>query len=192
MNDNQKDFTQLIKHILSGSQQSYSELYEKTIHYVYKNVYFLIDDKNEIDDLIQDIYIQVYKYLSKYDRERQFKPWLMGIAIKQIQSYRRKRWMRLRIVKKAEQYEQTTEVDFSGDIVNKLSNQHLVNLVNELPYKLKQVIILRYLNGHSQEEVATILNIPIGTVKSRIHSALKKLRSNEQGKKLFLEKAGNV
>ena len=51
---------------------------------------------------------------------------------------------------------------------------------------MKQVIILRYLHDYSQEEVAQILHIPIGTVKSRIHAALKKLRQKEQVEEIFL------
>jgi RNA polymerase sigma-70 factor (ECF subfamily) len=188
----QNEYTQLINIILSGNQHAYSELYERTIQYVYKNVHFLIEEKDDIDDLIQDIYIESYKSLRKYDGERPFKPWLMGIAIKQIQSYRRKKWMRLRIVKKAEGFQHAKDVDFTNQVVDKIANQFLIDLINELPFKLKQVIILRYLNDHSQEEVANILDIPVGTVKSRINSALTKLRSNEQGKKLLFEKVGNV
>jgi RNA polymerase sigma-70 factor, ECF subfamily len=53
--------------------------------------------------------------------------------------------MGLRIVKKAEEYGQVMEVDFSSDVVEKLSNRQHVNLVNHLPYKLRQVVILHYL-----------------------------------------------
>ncbi|NRD76813.1 sigma-70 family RNA polymerase sigma factor [Bacillus sp. BRMEA1] len=191
MCDQNKD-NQLICRILSGNQQAYGELYEKTIPYVYKTVHFLVEEKNDVDDLVQDIYFQVYQSLRKYDGKREFKPWLMGIAMKQIQSYRRKRWMRFRIAKKAEEYEHVAEIDFTNHVVDKMANEFLIHLVNELPFKLKQVVILRYLNDHSQEEVANILEIPVGTVKSRINAALNKLRSNEQGKKIFLEKVRNA
>ncbi len=61
-----------------------------------------------------------------------------------------------------------------------------------LPYKLKQVIILRYLHDYSQEEVANILDIPVGTVKSRIYAALKKLRQKEHGGNIILKEVGDV
>lgn len=182
------DYNKIIELILSGNNQAFSELYDKTIHYVYKNVHFLIDEKADVDDLVQDIYIQVFKSLKNYDFERQFKPWLMGIVIKHIKGYRRKRWMRIRITKKVEEYEKVADLDFSSEIIDKITNQQLVNLVNELPYKLKQVIILRYLNEHSQEEVAKILEIPLGTVKSRINAALNKLREKDKNIR-FTEKA---
>ncbi|ACK95176.1 sigma-70 family RNA polymerase sigma factor [Bacillus thuringiensis] len=185
-------YTNLIQLTLSGNKEAYSELYDKTIQEVYKTAHFLIEDKTDVDDVVQEIYIQLYESLRKYDSEKPFRPWLIGLAIKQIHSYRRKRWMRLRIIKKAEEQRKPVQIDFSNDVVSKISNKKLIELIHKLPYKLKQVIILRYLHDYSQEEVAQILHIPIGTVKSRIHSALKKLRQKEQVEEIFLGEVGNV
>ncbi|HFK1452962.1 MULTISPECIES: sigma-70 family RNA polymerase sigma factor [Bacillus cereus group] len=185
-------YTDLIKLTLSGNKEAYSELYDVTIHEVYKTAHFLIDDKADVDDVVQEIYIQLYESLRKYDSEKPFRPWLIGLAIKQIHSCRRKRWMRLRIIKKAEEQRKPVQIDFSNDVISKISNQKLIELIHKLPYKLKQVIILRYLHDYSQEEVAQILHIPIGTVKSRIHAALKKLRQKEQVEEIFLGEVGNV
>ncbi|KAA0546607.1 sigma-70 family RNA polymerase sigma factor [Bacillus sp. BGMRC 2118] len=182
----------LISSILSGNKQSYDELYEHTIHYVYKNVHFLIDEKDDVDDLVQEIYIELYKSLRHFDGSKKFKPWLTGIIIRQTQGYRRKRWMRIRIVKKAESHKEVSDLDFSNEVIEKVTNQHVINLVNTLPYRLKQVIILRYLNDYSQDEIASILDIPLGTVKSRINAALKKLRSKEQTALIKLERVGNL
>ncbi|MHC2835287.1 sigma-70 family RNA polymerase sigma factor [Bacillus sp. F9_6S_D1_P_5] len=185
-------YTDLIQLTLSGNKGAYSELYDKTIQEVYKTAHFLIEDKTDVDDVVQEIYIQLYESLRKYDSEKPFHPWLIGLAIKQIHSYRRKRWMRLRIIKKAEEQRKPVQIDFSNDLISKISNQKLIELIYKLPYKLKQVIILRYLHDYSQEEVAQILHIPIGTVKSRIHAALKKLRQKEQIEEIFLGEVGNV
>ncbi|MFJ8528988.1 sigma-70 family RNA polymerase sigma factor [Bacillus sp. NPDC094106] len=190
--DGETDYQRLIQLTLSGNQEAYSELYDKTIQDVYKTTHFLIEEKTDVDDVVQEIYIQLYQSLSRYDTEKPFRPWLIGLAIRQIHSYRRKRWMRLRIVKKAEEQRQPIEFDFSSNVVNKLSNQKLIALIHKLPYKLKQVIILRYLHDYSQEEVANILHIPVGTVKSRIHAALKKLRQKEQVEEIFLGEVGDM
>ncbi|WP_121614204.1 sigma-70 family RNA polymerase sigma factor [Mesobacillus foraminis] len=190
--EGQIDYQPVIERMLSGNKQAYGDLYELTIQDVYRTVHFLIEDKSDADDLVQDIYIQVWKSIGKYKSDRQFKPWLMGIVMKQVKAYRRKRWMSYRVVKKVQELEQVTVLDFSNEIVNKITNQQLVHLVNELPYKLKQVIILRYLNGYSQEEVATILEIPLGTVKSRINSALKKLRAKGSNKKFSFRESEEI
>ncbi|MGH0553160.1 sigma-70 family RNA polymerase sigma factor [Bacillus pretiosus] len=185
-------YTDLIQLTLSGNKEAYSKLYDKTIQEVYKTAHFLIEDKTDVDDVVQEIYIQLYESLRKYDSKKPFRPWLIGLTIKQIHSYRRKRWMRLRIIKKAEEQRKPEQIDFSNDVVSKISNKKLIELIHKLPYKLKQVIILRYLHDYSQEEVAQILHIPIGTVKSRIHAALKKLRQIEQVEEIFLGEVGNV
>ncbi|NRQ71190.1 MULTISPECIES: sigma-70 family RNA polymerase sigma factor [Bacillus] len=185
-------YTNLIQLTLSGNKEAYSKLYDKTIQEIYKTAHFLIEDKTDVGDVVQEIYIQLYESLRKYDSEKPFRPRLIGLAIKQIHSYRRKRWMRLRIIKKAEEQRKPVQIDFSNDVVSKISNQKLIELIHKLPYKLKQVIILRYLHDYSQEEVAQILHIPIGTVKSRIHAALKKLRQKEQVEEIFLGEVGNV
>ncbi|PFC44569.1 RNA polymerase subunit sigma [Bacillus cereus] len=186
------DYAHLIQLTLSGNKEAYSKLYDKTIQEIYKTAHFLIEDKTDVDDVVQEIYIQLYESLRKYDSEKPFRPWLIGLAIKQIHSYRRKRWIRLRIIKKAEEQRKSVQIDFSNDVVIKISNQKLIELIHKLLYKLKQVIILRYLHDYSQEEVAQILHIPIGTVKSRIHAALKKLRQKEQVEEIFLGEVGNV
>ncbi len=104
--------TDLIQLTLSGNKEAYSELYDVTIQEVYKTAHFLLDDKTDVDDVVQEVYIQLYESLRKYDSEKPFRPWLIGLAIKQIHSYRRKRWMRLRIVKKQKSKENQYKLIF--------------------------------------------------------------------------------
>lgn len=105
-------YMDLIQLTLSGNKEAYSELYDTTIQEVYKTAHFLIDDKTDVDDVVQEIYIQLYESLRKYDSEKPFRPWLIGLAIKQIHSYRRKRWMRLRIIKKQKSKENQYKLIF--------------------------------------------------------------------------------
>ncbi|MDE5054677.1 sigma-70 family RNA polymerase sigma factor [Niallia taxi] len=181
------EFIKLINLIGVGDKEACGELYEKTIQDVFKTVHFLVEEKTDIDDLVQDIYIQVFKSIKKFDVERKFKPWLMGIVLKQIKAYRRKKWMIFRTVKKVEEFKEEKELDFSTEVIEKITNKQLVKLVDELPYKLKQVVILRYLNDYTQDEISAILEVPIGTVKSRINAALTKLRTKGKNKKILEE-----
>lgn len=190
--EDELEMNQLIDKILSGNKEMFGELYEKTIKDVYKTIHFLLEEKTNVDDVVQETYLQVYKYLSKFDRNRTFKPWITGIAIKQIHTYRRKRWMLLRIIKKARVNVQVPVMDTTNKIIDKISNDKLVDLVNQLPYKLKVVVILHYLNEHSQEDVAKILDIPLGTVKSRINASLKKLRQKGNDHNIFFGEVRNV
>ncbi|MED3962651.1 sigma-70 family RNA polymerase sigma factor [Niallia taxi] len=181
------EFIKLINLIGVGDKEACGELYEKTIQDVFKTVHFLVEEKTDVDDLVQDIYIQVFKSIKKFDVERKFKPWLMGIVLKQIKAYRRKKWMIFRTVKKVEEFKEEKELDFSTEVIEKITNKQLVKLVDELPYKLKQVVILRYLNDYTQDEISAILEVPIGTVKSRLNAALTKLRTKGKNKKILEE-----
>lgn len=184
--------TKLIALTLAGSREAYSELYELTVHDVYKTVHFLLGEPSDVDDVVQEIYIQLYRSLDRFDVSRPFRPWLMGLVMRQIHAYRRKRWTHLRITKKAEGYEPRMDYDFTHDVIVKLSNRSLLGSVEYLPYKLKQVVILHYLSEYSQEEVANILDIPLGTVKSRIHAALQKLRRKQKNNILIKGKVENL
>ncbi|MDT3426180.1 RNA polymerase sigma-70 factor (ECF subfamily) [Paenibacillus forsythiae] len=168
--------SQLAALVLAGSREAYSQLYERTITEVYRTVRFLIGGSSDTDDVVQEIYMQMYRSLGQYDAARPFRPWLMGVVMRQIRAYRRRRWNHIRLIKKV-QRSTTLDHDFSGEVVDKVSYRPLIASVERLPYKLKQVVILHYLNEYSQEEIADALGIPLGTVKSRIHAALKKLRS---------------
>lgn len=169
---------ELIKQTLAGSVEAYSTLYEMTVQDVYRTVRFLVTNVADTDDIVQEIYISVYRSLKQYDLTRPFRPWLMAIAIRQIQEYRRKRWRHFRLLQQAETIHDVQH-DFAHELTDKMSHQALIHAVNKLPFKLKQVVILHYLNQYAQDEVAKILNIPLGTVKSRIHAALKKLRQKQ-------------
>lgn len=80
--DQETDYHNLIQLTLSANQEAYSELYDKTIQDIYRTAHFLIEEKVDVDDVVQEIYIQIYQSLSKYDRERPFRPWLMGLAVR--------------------------------------------------------------------------------------------------------------
>lgn len=180
MMSEKNEYITLVKLTRDGDDEAYGKLYEKTVTDVYRTVRFLIQDATDAEDLVQEIYIQAYRSLERYDAERAFRPWLMGVAMRQVQSYRRRRLMQFRFSKRIEKSEAGLEYDFSTDLINKLANRPLLEQVCRLPYKLQQVVTLHYLNEYTQEEVAGILAIPLGTVKSRIHAALTKLRQRQK------------
>jgi RNA polymerase sigma-70 factor (ECF subfamily) len=174
------EYSQLIELSLAGSGEAYGELYEATINDVYRTVRFLVSEPLNAEDVVQEIYIELHRSLGQFDQSRDFRPWLMGLVMRQIHAYRRKGWRHLRVIRRAEHTSEGMEYDFAGEVVDRLANRALLDSVNRLPFKLKQVIILHYLQEYSQAEIAAILEIPLGTVKSRIHAALQKLRRKRQ------------
>ncbi|WP_340399399.1 sigma-70 family RNA polymerase sigma factor [Paenibacillus sp. FSL H8-0079] len=170
------EYIELVALTRAGDDKAYGELYERTVTDVYRTVRFLINHVSDTEDLVQDIYIQAYRSLDRYDAKRAFRPWLMGITMRQVKNYRRRKLTQIRFNKRIQKSDSGLEVDFSVDLISKLAHQPLLDQIRRLPYKLQQVVTLHYLNEYTQEEIALILDIPLGTVKSRIHAALGKLR----------------
>ncbi|AIQ67327.1 sigma-70 family RNA polymerase sigma factor [Paenibacillus graminis] len=188
----QNEYSQLITRTLAGSREAYGELYEATIRDVYRTVRFLVSEPSDADDVVQDIYLELHRSLAQYDEARAFRPWLMGLVLRQVQAYRRKGWRQLRISKKAQQTCEIQDADFAGEVIDRLSSRMLMDKVKSLPYKLRQVIVLHYLQEYSQEEAAAILGIPLGTVKSRIHAALQKLRRKQKADTIRIGKVEDL
>lgn len=75
------EYSQLIALTLAGSREAYSELYEATIRDVYQTVHFLVRETSDVDDVVQEIYIQVHRSLEQFDVNRPFSGlwgWLCG------------------------------------------------------------------------------------------------------------------
>lgn len=167
-----------VKQVLAGDVEAFAEVYNQSINQVYRTLFFLTENKADVDDIVQEVYVELFKNLYKYDSTRSFQAWLYGITIKQHQAYRRRRWRQSRKESKEMQLRAPgLDTDISIAVVDRMTNQSLLEDIETLSYKLKQVIILHYLNELTQEEISEALQIPLGTVKSRIHLALKELRA---------------
>ncbi|MGZ4031451.1 MAG: sigma-70 family RNA polymerase sigma factor [Tumebacillaceae bacterium] len=166
----------LLDKLVAGDQAAFEAVYEHTIDDVYRTVAFLVFDRQDIQDIVNEVYIQMWKSLHTYDRTRAFRFWLHGLVVRQVQDWKRKVWRRLRLLdrKKSLEVEEFAETDRT--VLQSETRQELSDALQHLSYKLRVVIILRYFHSYSLEEIATLLHIPVGTVKSRHHLALKKLR----------------
>ena len=174
---NERKIKTLIPLAVAGDRNAFEEIYDLTVNYIYKTVYFLHDERFEVDDIVQEVFYQLFRCLSSFDLAEPFRPWLASITIKQVSEARRKKWKLNRVILKLFSFK---EQDISDSLETVLDNdcyQQIIKHVEKLSPKLKEVVLLKYIHDFSQEQIAEILNIPIGTVKSRINSALTKLRS---------------
>ncbi|CAM3345730.1 sigma-70 family RNA polymerase sigma factor [Brevibacillus invocatus] len=166
-----------INQVLAGDREAFGELYDRTIHDVKKTVSFLLDNKQDAEDVIHDIYLEVFKSLRHFDQTRAFSSWLTGVSIRQIQNYRRRGWKIVRLFNKVNLLATAQTVpDISKEVVEQLEQQQLMERIQHLPFKFRSVLVLKYWHGCSQNEIAEILQLPVGTVKSRLHHALIKAR----------------
>lgn len=164
----------IIHRLKAGDVSAFDELYSVTKNQIYKTVYVLVPNKQEVDEIVNEIYFQVWKSITNYNEGSPFNYWLNGLVFRQVKHWRLKAWKRhnlfYKLLKNKENQVGNNVVNSGGDY------PVLLSIIDKLSFKLKEVILLYYFYDYSQNEIAIILNIPVGTVKSRHHSALVYLR----------------
>ena len=126
------------------------------------------------DDLFQESWIRVTRARDRFDHSRRFSTWLFQIA----NNLCRDRWRRLDARKRALDAWQA-ELEASGAAQGappEARDARLARLLERLPERQREVLVLRYWHDQSEAEVAEILGIPRGTVKSRLHAAVRAAR----------------
>ncbi len=181
-----------LEQAVNGDRLAFEKIYLYTRDDVYRTVSFLMGDPHDVNDIVNEVYIQLWKSLTKYDPSRPFRYWLHGLVVRQVQGWRRKIWRRLRLINRQKEMS-TGEAFLQTDYhtLQKETRDEIVSEVQKLSYKLRAVITLRYFHDYTLEEIATLLEIPIGTVKSRHNLAIKELRKKcgnlQEGKVSLLD-----
>lgn len=166
-----------IDKLIAGDETAFEVIYGLTKKKVYGTVTMLIRNKEDANDVMSEIYYQVFKALPSFDRTRPFMFWLNGIALNQINSWRRQVWRRVRLHQKTEMLHEHSPSELPDELLVKSEGQQqLLSLIHKLPYKLRVVVLYKYYYDYSNIEIAELLRIPVGTVKSRNNLALKQIR----------------
>jgi RNA polymerase sigma factor (sigma-70 family) len=159
---------------------------------MYNFGYRLTFDEDDAKDLVQDTYLKAYRFINSFEKGTNAKAWLFRILKNSfINEYRKKSKQPAKVdYQEVETYYNSESVDYSitsdlrVDAVKDMIGDEISNALNSLAVDFRTVIILCDLEGFTYEEMAKILDIPIGTVRSRLHRArnlLKdKLRSYAQ------------
>lgn len=151
----------------------YIEKYQRSLSRLCCN---LCGNYADADDLFQETWLKVLKYFDKYDNSRDFEKWLFAICINTYKNNCCSAFNRKNI-----NFSTTDEKDiFLSSIPDKeIKNEkykELIKIIKELPEKYKIVLALRYFNDYSEKDVSEILEIPVGTVKSRLNKAKKLIK----------------
>jgi len=130
-------------------------------------------DGGDCDDLFQETWMGVMSGIGRFDPTRRFSTWLFQIALNKCRDLARRGRTRTKF--QAEQMDQNKEM--IGESVEKgIESAAVTEAIEALPTLQKEVLLLRYYNDLSEAEVSEILGCPRGTVKSRLHNALKAVR----------------
>jgi RNA polymerase sigma-70 factor, ECF subfamily len=176
---------EIIVRIQRGQINLMETLIERYKDSVYKFCLFLTKSQQEADDLFQETWIKVLKYIHQFDADKTFNPWLTSITLNIYRDrYRKsKRWISV-IKQYFSQDEYTQEFkniksplpDPQEAVIDTEQSEQLRVCINNLDDTYRLPIILFYFKELSHQEISHLLQIPIGTVKSRLSNGRKKLK----------------
>jgi RNA polymerase sigma-70 factor (ECF subfamily) len=163
----------LLERCRSGDEAAWQELVSRHLRRVYALAYRFTGRTDEAEDLTQEIFVRVYQSLGRYrESEGAFPTWLMTVARNRaIDHYRAVREERARAVEDPEALERVA--DPAESPVAAVEREERARFVRHglrsLPADLREAVILCDLEGLPYEEIAGLLGVPLGTVKSRIN-----------------------
>ncbi|MUG65175.1 sigma-70 family RNA polymerase sigma factor [Paenibacillus campinasensis] len=153
------------------------ELFDAYNKDVYRTCYYMLRNAQDAEDLCHDVFVTVFR--QDWRNVGHIRAWIMRITMNHcLNLLRRNQTQREKQSQVEWLHEQTAAAVKSVDtvVLERAAAAEWEHLLRQLPDKLMSVITLRYIGELSISEIAETLNIPVGTVKSRIHKALKIMR----------------
>jgi RNA polymerase sigma-70 factor (ECF subfamily) len=172
-----------------GDRRAFDELVHRYERELYNYLRRYLGDAEMAEDAFQGTFLQVHLKCDRFEPGRRVRPWLYTVATNQaIDAQRRDR--RHRMVSLDRPCVGKGEDDGAGSLVDLLDGEHaspadllesaeqareVRRAVDQLPESLREVLLLVYYQGLKYREAADVLSIPVGTVKSRLHAAIRRL-----------------
>jgi RNA polymerase sigma-70 factor (ECF subfamily) len=168
----------LIARAQRGDVQAYEQLVQQHEQIAFRVAYLITHEEHEAADAAQDALLRAYRALGSFKLGQPFRPWLLRIvtntALNRMQAAQRRKRMNERYTQRV--IIENGNLTIEGLAVKHEQQQRLIAAVNQLNADQQALIALRYFLELPEAEVAAALNIPRGTVKSRLHRTLAKLR----------------
>ncbi|BCM25623.1 RNA polymerase sigma factor [Methyloradius palustris] len=170
----------LVERAQRGDKRAFGMLVEKYQRKLGRLLSRLIRDQAEVEDVVQESFIKAYRALPNFRGDSAFYTWLYRIGINTAKNYLVAMGRRPTVsndieIEDAENFEDGNELRTMDTPETELMTKEIARTVNEtvaaLPEELRTAITLREIEGLSYEEIATLMNCPIGTVRSRIFRA---------------------
>ncbi|MBM7716201.1 RNA polymerase sigma factor SigW [Siminovitchia sp. FSL H7-0308] len=175
---------QRIKQVIKGDQEAFGEIVEIYKDKIFSLCFRMLGNRHEAEDIAQEAFIRAYTNIESFQQNRKFSTWLYRIAtnlcIDRIRKKKPDYFLDAEIAgtEGLTLYSQLPSSGKTPDAaVETLEIQEIVQReIMRLPDKYRSVIVLRYIDDLSLNEIAEVLELPLGTVKTRIHRGREALR----------------
>ncbi len=172
------DDHQLITQCLEGRSAAFGELVSRYQDRLYNSVYRLLGDGEDARDVVQEAFLNAYQSLRSFKGESLFFTWLYRIAVNSAISYKRKQKSIARFggTGPAEPMDpsEASRPEHAMEMAEEERRVHAA--LSRLSPEHRMVLIMKDMDGQKYEEMAAILHVPIGTIRSRLHRARLELR----------------
>lgn len=175
----------LLSEFLNGDEAAFKTLVSRYANDLHQFVARFVRNAAAADDIVQDTFIQVHQSAGGFDASRRFRPWLFTIAANKARDHLRGRTRKKEVPLSvgggsSADGEQISYLDFTADdgdapdaaMESEEQRQIVRDVVSKLPDNLREILVLGYYQRYPYKEIAEIVGIPLGTVKSRLHAAV--------------------
>jgi len=176
----------LIERWHSGNSDAFEALFRQYEKLIFRTAFLIVGDVEKAKDIMQEVFISVWKSRHTFNPEKgKFTTWLHSITVNECSLRQSKQ--RLVFLSLEEMQEKGLQLESNDDLPEELMISReeydtLIKALSALDAKYRSVVVLRYFSELSCEEIAQVVDIPLGTVKSRLHYALKSLQKIYVGK----------
>ena len=179
MSNGTQNLINLVTDAQNGVEGAFEKLYHESFRHAYCTASLLLKNEQDIEDVLQNSYMYVAKYIKDLKNPENFNNWLSVIVKHECQKFisKKKRASDIFVaVKKTKEFELIDENNLPVDYIEKSETRDAIQrIVDDLPPDKRACIVLFYYEQHSLTEISEILGIPEGTVMSRLYYARKKL-----------------
>ena len=178
------DDTRLLKRYAAGDEEAFEQLMDRYRDGVYAFLRRFLNRSDLIEDVFQETFLQLFVSRDTFDVSRPLRPWLFTIAANKAKDALR-RMQRNEVTQLGNMFD--SDESTIDDVLNTLDHDERMpyddllrderaasvkRVISRMPARLREIIVLAYFHKFAYAEIAEILNIPIGTVKSRLHTAV--------------------
>lgn len=176
----------LVKRCQENDEAAFDALFERHLNRVYALVYHYVPDREEAHDLTQEVFVRVYTHIRSFRGQSAFTTWLYRVAVNVCLEQRRKYARRSSHAAfvPIEDVDYSLEAEGEGPVDSLMrhdTEEKVHQAMETLPETHRLVVSLRYFEGLSCKEIAEILDCPVGTINSRLHYAMGKMKAALQG-----------
>jgi RNA polymerase sigma-70 factor, ECF subfamily len=165
----------LVKAAQGGSKPAMEELFRRHWPNTHRAAFLIVRDSAAAEDIAQEAFLSALSALGRFDRRRPFAPWLHRIAVNRAIDWSRARTLRGEVAASGELLDSVGAAPAADEGLG--AADELTAALGELSAEHRAVVVLRYLLDYTPGEIARILDLPRGTINSRLRRALDRLSS---------------